>query len=54
MVRLYRSYSEVLQGRKVTRLIDAGLAPEEISAELSVFQQGDVLVTEMTTLTGSP
>ena len=50
MVRLYRSYSEVLQGRKELQgLIDAGLAPEEISAELSVFQQGDVLVTEMTT-----
>ena len=50
MVRLYRSYSEDLQGRKELQgLIDAGLAPEEISAELSVFQQGDVLVTEMTT-----
>ena len=50
VVRLYRTYSEVMQGRKdLQDLINTGLSQEEISPELSVFQQGDVLVTEMTT-----
>ena len=50
MVRLYRTYSEVVQGRRELQgLIDTGLSPEEISSELSVFEKGDVLVTEMTT-----
>ena len=50
VVRLYRTYSEVMQGRKdLQDLINTGLSQEEISPELTVFQQGDVLVTEMTT-----
>ena len=49
-VRLYRTYSEVLEGkRELRRLIDSGMSQEEISSELSVFEKGDVLVTEMTT-----
>ena len=50
MVRLYRTYADVVQGRReLQSLIDTGLAQEEISSELSVFEKGDVLVTEMTT-----
>ena len=49
-IRLYRTYNEVLEGkRELRRLIDSGMSPEEISSELSVFEKGDVLVTEMTT-----
>lgn len=49
-VRLYRTYGEVLEGkRELRRLLDSGMSPEEISPELSVFDEGDVLVTEMTT-----
>ena len=49
-VRLYRTYSEVLEGkRELRKLIESGMSMEEISSELSVFEEGDVLVTEMTT-----
>ena len=49
-VRLYRTYSEVLEGkRELRKLLEAGMSMEEISSELSVFEEGDVLVTEMTT-----
>lgn len=49
-VRLYRTYGEVLEGkRELRRLLDSGMSSEEISPELSVFDEGDVLVTEMTT-----
>ena len=49
-VRLYRTYSEVLEGkRELRKLIESGMTMEEISSELSVFEEGDVLVTEMTT-----
>ena len=49
-VRLYRTYGEVLEGkRELRKLIDSGMSMEEISSELSVFEEGDVLVTEMTT-----
>ena len=43
-------YSEVLdKKRELGKLLDSGLSMEEISDEMAVFQQGDVLVTEMTT-----
>ena len=49
-VRVFRSYSEVLdKKRELSKLLESGLSMEEISDEMSVFQQGDVLVTEMTT-----
>ncbi|MEC8242160.1 MAG: PEP/pyruvate-binding domain-containing protein [Candidatus Thermoplasmatota archaeon] len=49
-VRLYRTYSEVLEGkRELRKLLESGMSKEEISSELSVFEEGDVLVTEMTT-----
>lgn len=49
-VRLYRTYGEVLEGkRELRKLLESGMSMEEISSELSVFEQGDVLVTEMTT-----
>ena len=49
-VRLYRTYSEVLEGkRELRKLLESGMSMEEISSELSVFEEGDVLVTEMTT-----
>ena len=49
-VRLYRTYSEVLEGkREFRKLLESGMSMEEISSELSVFEDGDVLVTEMTT-----
>tara|TARA_B100001287_G_scaffold28749_1_gene20620 strand:- start:225 stop:2870 length:2646 start_codon:yes stop_codon:yes gene_type:complete len=49
-VRLYRTYGEVLEGkRELRKLLEAGMSMEEISSELSVFEEGDVLVTEMTT-----
>ena len=49
-VRLYRTYGEVLEGkRELRKLIESGMSKEEISSELSVFEEGDVLVTEMTT-----
>ena len=49
-VRLYRTYGEVLDGKRELRnLLESGMSMEEISSELSVFEQGDVLVTEMTT-----
>ena len=49
-VRLFRSYSEVLDKRReFGKLLDSGLSTEEISDEMAVFQHGDVLVTEMTT-----
>ena len=49
-VRLYRTYSEVLEGkRELRKLLESGMSMEEISSELSVFEKGDVLVTEMTT-----
>ena len=49
-VRLYRTYGEVLEGkRELRKLIDSGMSMEEVSSELSVFEEGDVLVTEMTT-----
>ena len=49
-VRLYRTYGEVLEGkRELRKMLDSGMSPEEISPELSVFDDGDVLVTEMTT-----
>ena len=49
-VRVFRSYSEVLdKKRELGKLLESGLSMEEISDEMSVFQQGDVLVTEMTT-----
>ena len=49
-VRLYRTYAEVLEGkRELRKLTDSGMSEEEISAELKVFEKGDVLVTEMTT-----
>ncbi len=49
-VRLYRTYSEVLEGkRELRKLLESGMSKEEISSEMSVFEQGDVLVTEMTT-----
>ena len=49
-VRLYRTYGEVLEGkRELRKMLDSGMSREEISPELSVFDDGDVLVTEMTT-----
>ena len=49
-VRLYRTYGEVLEGKRELRnLLEGGMSMEEVSSELSVFEQGDVLVTEMTT-----
>ena len=49
-VRLYRTYGEVLEGkRELRKLLETGMSMEEISSELSVFEEGDVLVTEMTT-----
>ena len=49
-VRLYRTYAEVLEGkRELRKMLDSGMSREEISPELSVFDDGDVLVTEMTT-----
>ncbi|MEC8258293.1 MAG: PEP/pyruvate-binding domain-containing protein, partial [Candidatus Thermoplasmatota archaeon] len=49
-VRLYRTYREVLEGkRELRKLLESGMSKEEISSELSVFEEGDVLVTEMTT-----
>ena len=49
-VRLYRTYGEVLEGkRELRKLLESGMSKEEISSELSVFEEGDVLVTEMTT-----
>ncbi|MDP7388404.1 MAG: PEP/pyruvate-binding domain-containing protein [Candidatus Thalassarchaeaceae archaeon] len=49
-VRVFRSYSEVLdKKRELSNLIDSGISIEEISDEIAVFQEGDVLVTEMTT-----
>ncbi|MDP7394664.1 MAG: PEP-utilizing enzyme, partial [Candidatus Poseidonia sp.] len=49
-VRLYRTYGEVLEGkRELRKMLDSGMSREEISPELSVFDEGDVLVTEMTT-----
>ena len=49
-VRLYRTYSEVLEGkRELRKLLESGMSMEEVSSELSVFEEGDVLVTEMTT-----
>ena len=49
-VRLYRTYGEVLEGkRELRKLMDSGMSMEEVSSELSVFEEGDVLVTEMTT-----
>ena len=49
-VRLYRTYGEVLESKRELRnLLESGMSMEEVSSELSVFEQGDVLVTEMTT-----
>ena len=49
-VRLYRTYGEVLEGkRELRKMLDSGMSREEVSPELSVFDEGDVLVTEMTT-----
>ena len=49
-VRLYRTYGEVLEGkRELRKLLESGMSMEEVSSELSVFEEGDVLVTEMTT-----
>ncbi|MEC7425768.1 MAG: pyruvate, water dikinase, partial [Candidatus Thermoplasmatota archaeon] len=49
-VRVFRTYSEVLsKKRELSKLLDSGLSMEEVSDEMAVFQQGDVLVTEMTT-----
>ena len=49
-VRLYRTYGEVLEGkRELRKMLDSGMSRQEISPELSVFDEGDVLVTEMTT-----
>ena len=49
-VRLYRTYAEVLEGkRELRKMLDSGMSREEVSPELSVFDDGDVLVTEMTT-----
>ena len=49
-VRLYKTYGEVLEGkREFRKLIDSGMSEDEVSTELRVFEKGDVLVTEMTT-----
>ena len=49
-VRLYKTYGEVLEGKRELRnLIDSGMSEDEVSTELKVFEEGDVLVTEMTT-----
>ena len=49
-VRLYKTYGEVLEGKRELRnLIDSGMSEDEVSTELKVFEKGDVLVTEMTT-----
>ena len=49
-VRLYKTYGEVLDGKRELRnLIDSGMSEDEVSTELKVFEKGDVLVTEMTT-----
>lgn len=49
-VRLYKSYEEViLKKRALRERLAAGEAVDDISAEDRVFDQGDVLVTEMTT-----
>ena len=49
-VRLYKNYEEVLERRRAMkdRLAD-GVKSEEIPEAERVFEQGDVLVTEMTT-----
>ena len=42
-VRLYRTYGEVLDGKRELRnLLESGMSMEEVSSELSVFEQGDV------------
>ena len=48
-VRLYQTYGEVLEGKRELRKLLESMSKEEISSELSVFEEGDVLVTEMTT-----
>lgn len=49
-VRSYRSYEEVLEGKRAIRKrLSEGVHLEEIPYEKRVFEQGDVLVTEMTT-----
>ena len=49
-VRSYRTYNEVLEGKRLIRKsIADGLRLEEIPYEKRVFEEGDVLVTEMTT-----
>jgi pyruvate,water dikinase len=49
-VRSYRAYNEVLEGKRLIRKsIADGLRLEEIPYEQRVFEEGDVLVTEMTT-----
>ncbi|HIG03383.1 MAG TPA: phosphoenolpyruvate synthase [Candidatus Poseidoniales archaeon] len=49
-VRSYNSYEEVLEGkRRIRKQIADGLRFEEIPSEKRVFEQGDVLVTGMTT-----
>ena len=49
-VRSYRSYEEVLEGKRAIRKrLTEGVRIEEIPHENRVFEEGDVLVTEMTT-----
>jgi pyruvate,water dikinase len=49
-VRSYRSYEEVLEGKRIIRkTLSEGIRIEEIPHEQRVFENGDVLVTEMTT-----
>ena len=49
-VRTYSSYGEVLEGKKeIQKRIAEGVLFDEISYENRVFEEGDVLVTEMTT-----
>jgi len=49
-IRTYRTYNEVLDGKRIIRnKISEGLRIEEIPYEERVFEEGDVLVTEMTT-----
>ena len=49
-VRIYHSYTEVLdKKRSIQKRISEGLRAEEIPYEEGVFDEGDVLVTEMTT-----
>ncbi len=49
-VRTYRSYGEVLEKKRaMQKKISEGVLLEEIQYENRVFEEGDVLVTEMTT-----